>query len=98
MSTASTTGKTSSKWLPLESNPEMLTQFLRSLGVKSPCRFVDIWSFDEDTITMFPQPIIAVCVLYPPDEVEQKRKSELSYLPPNGQNCFFVRQRLVSPL
>ena len=84
-----------SKYLPLESNPDMLTSFIRSLGVASPARFIDVWSFDEEMLFMFPQPILAVCVLYPGSKVDELRKSGLTILPPEpkGSQCFYIRQR-----
>ena len=88
----------STKWLPLESNPEMLTSFIRSLGVEAPARFIDIWSFDAENVGFFPAPIHAVCVLYPSDEVDAKRKESLGtgkYLKPDGSKCLYIRQRMV---
>ena len=89
---------TSTKWLPLESNPDMLTSFIRALGVAAPARFVDIWSLEEDTLDMVPQPILAICVLYPSDDVDEERKKHIprsNYVSANGSRCLYIRQRLV---
>ena len=88
----------SSKWLPLESNPDMLTSFVRALGVEGPTRFIDIWSFDEETLAFYPKPILAICVLYPSDEVDSKRRETIpkeNILKPDGSKCLYIRQRLV---
>lgn len=87
------------KWLPLESNPDMLTNFIRSLGVSAPARFIDIWAFDEESLGFFPKPILAVCVLYPSDEVDAKRKEAFgssAIVKSDGSSCFYIRQRPVS--
>lgn len=96
---ASTTAPGSTKWLPLESNPDMLTSFIRSLGVTAPTRFVDVWSFDQENLGFFPRPILAVCVLYPSDEVDEARKKQIpkeQYLQPDGSKCLYIHQRMVS--
>ena len=87
-----------SKYLPLESNPDMLTEFIRKLGVLSPTRFVDIWSFDDETIELFPQPMLAVCVLYPSDVVDRERAKEFEaqrrFYPSDGSKCLYIKQRM----
>jgi ubiquitin carboxyl-terminal hydrolase L3 len=62
------------KFIPLESNPEMLTAFVRELGIPPPARFVDIWSFDADALAFFPRPVLALCVLYPSEKVDVVRR------------------------
>ncbi|KAH9254635.1 hypothetical protein BASA81_007392 [Batrachochytrium salamandrivorans] len=83
----------SGKFTALESNPEMFTSFARSLGVKSPARFVDVWSFDEETLGCFPQPIVAVCVLYP-SGLDAKRRDVSQVDKGDGSNCLYIKQRL----
>ena len=85
----------SSKFLPLESNPDMLTSFIRALGVNSPARFVDIWSFDAENSGFFPQPIIAVCLLYPSDNVDSARVKDFKpeqYLKKESAKCTYIKQ------
>lgn len=83
----------SGKFTALESNPEMFTSFARSLGVQAPARFVDVWSFDEDTLACFPQPIVAVCVLYP-SGLDAKRRDVSRVEHGDGSNCLYIKQRL----
>jgi len=76
----------------------MLTSFIRTMGVAGPSRFVDVWSFDAENLSFFPQPILAVCVLYPSDEVDAKRKETIpkeTFLAPDGKKCMYIRQRMV---
>ena len=37
-------------WIPLESNPDMLTAFARAVGLPQEYRFVDIWGVDEELL------------------------------------------------
>lgn len=55
------------KWLPLESNPEQLTQAARALGMKETLAFHDVLGFDEEILAMVPHPRFAVLFCYPLD-------------------------------
>lgn len=51
------------QWIPLESNPEVLTKFGRALGLPESVSFVDVWSLD--LLDMVPAPRHAVLLLFP---------------------------------
>lgn len=51
------------QWVPLESNPYILTRFGRALGLPPAVSFVDVWSLD--LLDIVPQPCHAVVLLYP---------------------------------
>lgn len=51
------------QWVPLESNPYILTRFGRTLGLPPAVSFVDVWSLD--LLDIVPQPCHAVVLLYP---------------------------------
>lgn len=82
--------------MPLESNPDMLTSFIGALGVKSPARFVDIWSLDEENLGFFPAPILAVCVLYPSDKVDAARTKDIKddryLMSKDSAKCTYIKQ------
>eukprot|EP01062_Namystynia_karyoxenos_P016825 TRINITY_DN16201_c0_g1_i1.p2 TRINITY_DN16201_c0_g1~~TRINITY_DN16201_c0_g1_i1.p2 ORF type:complete len:260 (+),score=83.75 TRINITY_DN16201_c0_g1_i1:100-780(+) len=63
------------RWLPLESNPDMLNGFLDRMGVSQAHRFHDVFGLDDELLGMIPQPCLAVCLLYP-SKIGKPRRTE----------------------
>lgn len=51
------------QWIPLESNPDVLTRFGHALGLSPLLSFADVWSLD--LLDMVPSPRYAVLLLFP---------------------------------
>lgn len=81
------------KWKALESNPEVLTEFGRKLGLKQGWCFNDIFGVDPDLLAMVPQPCVAVILLFPSTlktSTPASDKKDLFYLtqiPELGNAC-----------
>ncbi|KAG9289733.1 hypothetical protein G9A89_014468 [Geosiphon pyriformis] len=54
-----------SKWLPLESNPEVMNKYVHKLGVSTKWAFTDVWALESEFLNMIPHPVLAVLLLYP---------------------------------
>lgn len=67
-------------FIALESDPEIFTDLMHSLGVKRSVRIIDIWSLDEDALAFVPRPVLALILVLPPgmrgEDEEGETKSE----------------------
>jgi len=85
-------------WLPLESNPEVINNFIRDLGfdISKYC-FHEMLSVEPWAQEMIPQPVQAVVFLYPiNDKQEDFANKEEQEIKTKGQtvssNLFFMKQ------
>jgi len=73
------------RWIPLESNPEVLNSYARKLGVdnikeegcsESNDEFMwcDVYGLDEALLGMVPQPVLAVVLLFPLTESSEEKR------------------------
>lgn len=57
-------GKEEFDWPPLESNPEVMTQYMRKVGLSDKWAIGEVFGFDEELLAFLPQPVHAVIVNY----------------------------------
>lgn len=63
--------------IPLESNPEIFTQFAHKLGLTELLSFYDVYSITEpDLLLMLPRPIYAIILLFPITANYEKERLE----------------------
>lgn len=69
--------RSSLKWVPLESNPELFTEWSSIMGLDtSQYAFHDIFGLDPELLQMVPQPVQAVLLLFPLSEDAAKVRKE----------------------
>jgi len=90
----------SSRWIPLESNPEVLNLWSTNAGLVPLVEFGDVFGLDESLLAMVPQPVKAVVLLFPiSPESEARRKQEDEEILKNEQptldpTIFWIKQTI----
>ncbi|KIJ67336.1 hypothetical protein HYDPIDRAFT_84231 [Hydnomerulius pinastri MD-312] len=87
-----------SRWIPLESNPEV---WAYSAGlVKTQAHFEDVYGLDDDLLAMLPEGVKAVALLFPcSGAIAVKRKEEDAKIKASGQEpidptVFWMKQTI----
>jgi len=88
-----------SKWLPLESNPEVMNEYVHKLGVSLDWVYIDVFALENDYLSTIPQPAKAVLILFPVSENYKKDKEkEVKQIQEKGQvispNVVFFKQTI----
>jgi len=71
-----TMAETRPMWIPLESNPDVLTKYIQKLGVTCG-ELVDVFSFDEDVLDCIAN-VKAVILLFPCTPESYERRKEIA--------------------
>lgn len=85
-----------SRWVPLESNPEVMTKYSRDLGATKGS-WVDVFSLDEDSLNVIPEPVLAVILLFPiSDQYDLYAREQDESIKEKGQkvdpDLFYMKQ------
>ncbi|XP_073252388.1 ubiquitin carboxyl-terminal hydrolase isozyme L3-like isoform X2 [Porites lutea] len=87
------------RWLPLESNPDVMNKFVNNLGLKPSWSFVDVFGLDPELLAIIPQPACALLLLFPTsDKYQEFKKEQEDKVLKNGQevspNVYFMKQTI----
>jgi len=89
------------RWIPLESNPEVLNAWSKAAGVASnEVEFGDVYGLEDEILALVPAPVQAVLLLFPISESsEAKRKEEDEKIESSAQypidpSVFWIKQTI----
>ena len=77
-------------WVPLESNPELLTEYARKLGMPEELAFHEVLSFEDWAVDLVPKPVRAAIFLYPLTSTDV----EAPLVDEDTADVFFTRQTI----
>lgn len=84
------------KWLPLESNPDVMNKCLKNLGVPENWGISDVISLDEELMDMVPTPSLAILLLFPISakyaEFWEKNEESMKAKPSEGEGVYYMKQ------
>jgi len=83
-------------WVPLESNPVVLSKFAAALGVPPQWGFSDCLGLDEELLAMVPQPCLSLLFLFPYSKMKAFKTEEREAIEQKGQfispKVYFMKQ------
>ena len=85
------------RWIPIESNPEVMNSFLRKLGVPGDWEINDVFGLDPELLMMLPQPCLALMLLFPiTDKYEEFSRREEEAMKGVGvpEKLYYMKQTI----
>ena len=52
------------EWPPLESNPEVFTDYMHKVGMSKDWQVSEIFGLDEDCLSFVPKPVVSVIATF----------------------------------
>ncbi|KAH3757158.1 ubiquitin carboxyl-terminal esterase L3 [Pelomyxa schiedti] len=62
------------RWVALESNPEVMNEFIYNLGVSRKWSFTDCYSISPDQLAFVPSPCVALLLVYPWRKIDERTR------------------------
>lgn len=87
---------TKQRWFPLESNPDLMNDYVRKMGFDTDLyQFYDVFSTEDWALEMIPQPVAAVIMLYPlTDKQTSYRDDDQKLALDVADKVWFIKQRI----
>lgn len=85
-------GDKKQRWVPLESNPEVLNKYVHNLGVSNDWDFVDVYGLDPELLMMVPRPVIAVMLLYPITDQSENPDNKIGDQKDTADGVYYMKQ------
>lgn len=85
------------RWLPIESNPEVMNSFLRKLGVSEEWGITDVYGLDEELLAFLPQPVLGLLLLFPINEKYKEFCEEMEGTKEKdvvSENVYYMKQTI----
>lgn len=80
------------RWLPLESNPDVMNKYVENLGVPGKWQFTDVFGLDVELLMMVPRPVAAVLLLYP--LTDKAKATEIGSEEAGNKDMYFIKQTI----
>ena len=81
-------------WVPMESNPDLMTKFLRNIGVSDEWSVVDVIGLDDELLQFIGGPVVALILLHPLNRDKEPVESNDQNLVSDSKDVFHMRQTI----
>lgn len=81
-------------WLPLEANPDILTEYCRKLGLPETVGFHDILSTESWALDMLPNPVYSIVLLFPISPASELERAATSPTDFSAECSYFMTQKV----
>lgn len=84
------------RWLPIESNPEVMNKFLHEAGLSKKWAIADVFGLDPELLAMLEQPVLSLLLLFPINEkyndMLKKKEPQVVSSPP--KDLYYMKQTI----
>uniref|UniRef100_A0A915KK00 Ubiquitin carboxyl-terminal hydrolase n=1 Tax=Romanomermis culicivorax TaxID=13658 RepID=A0A915KK00_ROMCU len=78
-------------WVPLETNPEVINNYMRKFGIEPKIQCVDLLGFDTECLSMVPGKPFALLFVFPMSKTQEQMKTPC---PSETLKIYFMKQTI----